>query len=101
MLLKKEYAKIIEVIQPHYSSSKRIQVTSHCIVVVALSDGETTIPVSFKLWMFRGAYKRTKLLQQLILELDKHIEVDMLLADGLYAKVDMLKWLIRSETRTA
>lgn len=99
VLLKKEYAKIIEGTQKHFSSSKHIRINSLCIVVIALSDGITTIPVSFKLWMSHGNYKRTILLQQLILELKEHIKIDMILADGLYATKDMITWLVQQKFR--
>jgi hypothetical protein len=94
VLLKKEYARIIEGVQKHFSSSKRIRINSLCIIVITLSDGFTTIPVSFKLWMSKGNYKKTHLLQQLLVELQQYIKIDMLFADGLYATINMIKWLI-------
>lgn len=71
VLLKKEYSEVIEGTQKHFSSSKRFRINSHCIVVITLSDGITTIPVSFKLWMSNGVYKKTHLLQQLLIELQQ------------------------------
>lgn len=94
VLLKKEYSEVIEGVQYHFSSSKRIRINSQCIVVITLSDGRTTIPVSFKLWMSQGTYKKTDLLQQLLTEMQQYIEIDILFADGLYATRNMIQWLI-------
>jgi hypothetical protein len=96
VILFKEYAKCIEGVQMHYSPGKRIHVKAHCIVVIALSDGVTTIPVTFKLYMAKGNYKKTDLLIQLLSELREQIEIDMVLADGHYSTVKMLTWLVEN-----
>ena len=99
VILFKEYAECIEGVQLHYYPGKRIHVKAHCIVVIALSDGITTIPIAFKLYMAKGNYKKTDLLIQLLTELREQIEIDMVLADGHYSTVKMLTWLVENKMK--
>ncbi len=99
VILYKEYAECIEGVQPHYYPGKKIHVKAHCIVVITLSDGVTTIPVAFKLYMAKGNYKKTDLLIQLLTELREQVEIDMVLADGHYSTVKMLTWLIENKMK--
>jgi len=99
VILYKEYSECIEGVQVRYYPGKNIHVKSHCIVVIALSDGTTTIPIAFKLYMEKGNYKKTDLLIQLLIELREQIEIDMVLADGHYSTVKMLTWLTENNMK--
>lgn len=99
VILFKEYAECIEGVQVHYYPGKKIHVKAHCIVVIALSDGVTTIPIAFKLYMAKGDYKKTDLLIQLLIELREQIEIGMVLADGHYSTVKMLTWLVENKMK--
>jgi len=96
VILLKEYAKVIEGVQLHYYAGKRIHVKSYCVLVVALSDGKTIIPTSFKLYMGKGMYTKSELLIQLLEELKSQVDIDMVLADDHYSTVQMLTWLIEN-----
>ena len=97
-LLLKIYSQCIEGTSDNYSSGDRRQYRSLCSIIGMLTDGLTAIPIDQIIWTSRefcvGQYqKKWELAQQLILNIESHISVQALIADGLYAVQAFMVWL--------
>lgn len=103
-LILKLYSKIISGTSDNYDSSDGKTYRSLCSVVAMISDGETSIPVSQEIWtskeFAKDSYaKKWELAQQLIEKIEPELPIYMLLADGLYAIINFLEWLVKKEIR--
>lgn len=100
-LIKKIYSRLIEGACDNYDSSNRQHYRSLCSVVAMVTDGETAIPVDQKLW-FSEEYspdnhlKKWEIAKELIVKIRPLIRLKTFIADGLYAIVELMEWLINS-----
>lgn len=98
-LILKIYSKVIQGTSDNYDSSDGKTYRSLCSIVALITDGETAIPIDQSLWISKefneNAYaKKWEIAQKLIEKITKQLSIYMLLADGLYAILEFLKWLI-------
>ncbi len=103
-LILKLYSKIIPGTSDNYDSSNGKCYRSLCSVVAMLTDGHIAIPIDQAFWTelaFKpdGYQKKWEIAKQLITQIIKKIDVHMVLADGLYAVVDFIKWLVLKDIR--
>lgn len=103
-LILKLYSKLIPGTSDNYDSSDRKCYRSLCSVVAMLTDGCIAIPVDQSIWTevsFKpiGYQKKWEIAQQLITKIIAKIDVYMVLADGLYAIVNFMKWLVLQDIR--
>ena len=103
-LILKMYSKFISGTSDNYDSADRKTYRSLCSVVAMITDGNIAIPVDQLIWtameFATDTYKKKwELAQQLIEKMYKEVSIFMVLADGLYAIVDMLKGLIDRNVR--
>jgi Transposase DDE domain len=100
-LIKKVYSRYIEGSSDNYDPVTKTTVRSLCTVVAMITDGKIAIPVVHKLWTNKefcpeDYYQtKTEIAQELIEKLIGQIPIKIILMDGLYATVDMIKWLNR------
>ncbi len=100
-LIKKIYSRLIEGACDNYDSSNRQHYRSLCSVVAMVTDGETAIPVDQKLW-FSEEYnpanhlKKWEIAKELIIKIRPLIRLKTFIADGLYAVIELMEWLINS-----
>jgi hypothetical protein len=97
--LSKIFAKCIEKLSWVYNSSLGRPERGLCIVVVAWSNGDVTIPLTFSWWFSKKVvakeHYKTKIQHAcaLIDQLQHLVKFDYLLADGLYFSKDMARFL--------
>jgi hypothetical protein len=100
-LIKKIYSRLIEGACDNYDSSQHQHYRSLCSVVAMITDGETAIPVDQKLW-FSEEYnpdnhqKKWEIAKELLVKIRPLIRLKTFIADGLYAVVEFMIWLIKS-----
>lgn len=97
-LITKTYSRCIEGTSDNYSSSDRTIQRSLCSIVAMLTDGKIAIPIDQAIWSAREVdpvnYKTKVVLSQgIIEEVKKHVDIDIVIIDGLYATVEMMQWL--------
>lgn len=102
--LSKIYAKYIEGVQWIYNSSLRRPEKGICIVVLAWTNGDITIPIGFRCWHSKKTnqenYKtKIQLACELITETSKKLGIKKLLADAGYISKDMAAFLINSNIK--
>lgn len=103
-LLLKLYSKMIPGTSDNYDPSDHNTYRSLCCIVAVITDGQVSIPVDQLIWtaeeFAKNSYqKKCELAQQLIEKITAQLPVYMLLADGLYATTNMLKWLVDKSMR--
>lgn len=103
-LILKLYSKLIPGTSDNYDSSDCKTYRSLCSVVAMVTDGHTSIPISQEIWtsqeFAQDSYaKKWELAQHLIEKIMLELPIYMVLADGLYAIVEFLKWLIGNGIR--
>ena len=103
-LILKLYAKCIPGTSDNYDSADRKSYRSLCSVVAMITDGHIAIPIDQAIWtaleFATDTYKKKwEIAQQLIERIHKKISLYMVLADGLYAVVELLEWLITQNIR--
>jgi hypothetical protein len=102
--LSKIHAKYIEGVQWIYNSSLRRPEKGICIVVLAWTNGDITIPIGFRCWHSKKTaienYKtKIQLACELINETSEKLGIKNLLADAGYISKDMAAFLINSNVR--
>jgi hypothetical protein len=101
----KIFSRYIEGTCDHYDSSDRKRKRSICSITAMLTDGETAIPIHQLIWTSQefkqdGEHKKKwELAQELIREVEKHIPINMVIMDGLYATNNMIEWLTENNIR--
>ncbi len=103
-LILKTYSKFIAGTSDNFDSADRKTHRSLCSVVAMITDGTIAIPVDQAIWTAMefatvDCKKKWELAEQLIAKIYQKISIYMVLADGLYAIVDMLKSLIAQDIR--
>lgn len=98
-LLEKRFSYLIEGASDNYDTSNGTHYRSLCSVVAVLTDGKLALPVTHALWSSQefdpvNNRKKWELAQELTLKINGLIDIDMVLADGLYATQAMLRWLV-------
>lgn len=96
--LSKIYAKYIEGIHWIYNSSLRRGEKGLCIVVIAWTNGDITIPIAFGWWTskkvdIKGYKTKIEVAKDLIASISKKTNIKYLLADAAYISQDMIKFL--------
>jgi SRSO17 transposase len=99
-IISKIYSKYIEGSCDNYDSAKGIKYRSLCSVTAVLTDGRIAMPIAQELWISEefstGSYKKKfELALDLIARIKSNIDIDMVLADGLYATTDCIKALVQ------
>ncbi len=94
----------IEGTSDNYNSANRTYRRSICTVVAMISDGKTAIPVTHNFWISEEFalenYKtKTEIAKALTEAVMKHLRFFMVLADGLYATHELLKWMSERNIR--
>ena len=104
-LIAKIYAKLIEGIEKHFDSSTRRYMHGYTIVVLAWTNGKTTVPLDFEFWFSKDVvspdnyFTKIQLAKKLIERIIEVIEVKGVLLDGLYASEDMMQFLNHLDVR--
>lgn len=108
-LISKLYAKYIEGVDDHFDSSIKRCIRGFSAVVIAWTNGKTTIPLDFEFWFNKEIVTpeqyltKIQIAQILIKKMIGSIEFKGVILDGLYASNDMIKFLnsvgIRFEMR--
>lgn len=103
-LILKLYSKIIPGACDNYDPSDHKTYRSLCAIVAVITDGKIAIPIDKEIWISaefaQDVYeKKWELAQGLIEKIRQELPIYMLLADGLYAIFDFLKWLISKDIR--
>jgi hypothetical protein len=98
-IIAKIFSKYIEGSSDNYNSSKNKAEWGLCSVVAMITDGKKAIPISLRNWQqeefVQEDYKsKVELAKELIEEITKEIEIDIIIMDGLYARDEMIRWLI-------
>lgn len=98
-LILKIYSKVIQGTSDNYDSSDGKTYRSLCSIVALITDGEIAIPIDQSLWIAKefneNSYaKKWEIAQKLIEKICKELPIYMVLADGLYAIFEFLRWLI-------
>jgi hypothetical protein len=97
-VIRKMYSKYIEGSGDNYDPVSKQVFRSLCTVVAMLTDGKIALPVLHKLWVKKelsslGRYQtKVEIAQELIEQLSGKIESKIVLMDGLYATLDMIRW---------
>ena len=100
--LSKIYAKYIEGINWIYNSSLKRPEKGLCIVVIAWTNGDITIPIGFEWWHSKKICKdkhktKIKIAQELICKVA--VEFDNFLADAAYISLDMIQFLYQRKIK--
>lgn len=93
--LSKKFAKFIEGVHWVYNSSLGRPEYGFCIVVIAWSNGNITIPIAFDFWFSEEICKEThktkpEIAQDLINKLGKQVNYTKILADAAYISIDII-----------
>ena len=94
----KNFAKLLIGVWDIYDTVLSRPSRGLCLVVVAWSNGDITIPISFN-WHYQkaisGKYYQTKtqVAKQLILDCYKKVKFEYILADGHYSTIDFISFL--------
>lgn len=96
-LINKRFSKIIQGTSLNYDSATGTHYISLCTVVILVTDGHIVIPIDHHLWIEKalaGAHYETKIeiAKKLIREIAAALNIEHVLADGLYASVDFITW---------
>jgi SRSO17 transposase len=99
--LSKIHAKYIEGVHWIYNSSLRRPEKGLCIVVLAWTNGDITIPIGFRCWHSKKTDKenyktKIQLACELMRETSEKLGIKKLLADAGYISKDMAAFLINS-----
>ena len=102
--LSKIHAKYIEGVHWIYNSSLRRPEKGICIVVLAWTNGDITIPIGFRCWHSKKTDKenyktKIQLACELITETSEKLGIKNLLADAGYISKDMAAFMINSNIR--
>lgn len=103
-IIPKKHSKYIVGSSDNYDHSEKKTYRSICSMAALITDGSTGIPIDQKFWIAEDiaqeSYKsKCELAQDLILEIKKHVDIQMVLMDGIFATKDMIKWLIEHNIR--
>lgn len=103
-LILKLYSRVIPGTSDNYDSADHKSYRSLCSVVAMITDGDIAIPIDQAIWtaleFATNDYKKKwEIAQQLIEKITKEIPIYMVLADGLYAVAELLKWLVKQNIR--
>jgi putative transposase len=95
--LSKNFAKFIEGVYWVYNSSLGRPEYGLCIVVIAWSNGDITIPIAFDWWFSEEITKnrhKTKIAiaQRLLVKVKDQVKHTHILSDAAYISVDMIKF---------
>jgi SRSO17 transposase len=102
--IEKIYSKLIEGTGDNYDASQGRTYRSLCSVVAMLSNRRFAIPVKHEFWIneeiLQDAYKTKVVIAKEIIEfLEQFIRIRTVIADGLYATHEMLRWLDEKELK--
>ncbi len=100
-LISKRYSKYIAGTSNNFDSSLRQTYKSICSITAMLTDGTYAIPLDQKIWTNKEVStsdykKKSELAQELIASIASKINIEVVVMDGLYATVDMIKFLNNS-----
>lgn len=103
-VINKMHSKMIEGTCDNYDSTNKTTYRSFCSVVAVLTDGKIAIPIDQEFWLSeefaKNEYlKKWQVAQILVQKIYSLLPVYMFLADGLYAVVDFMKWLISNQIK--
>lgn len=96
-LINKRFARLIEATGLNYDSATQTHYISLCSVVIMVTDGIIAIPIDQQFWVEKalaGNDDKTKIeiAKELIFKVSQPLEIEYVLADGLYASADFLSW---------
>ncbi len=96
-VLSKIFSKSIQGVDFIYNTITGRTERGFCLVVLAWTNGEITIPINFRLWFNKSIYpngkSKTELAISLVEKFHKKINFKALLADGLYSTKAFLEFL--------
>ena len=99
-IIPKKHSKEIAGSSDNYDHSDKKTYRSICSMAALITDGITGLPIDQKFWVAEDNaqefYKsKCELAQELILEIKKHVDIEMVLMDGIFATKEMIQWLIK------
>ncbi len=99
-IIPKKHSKDIVGSSDNYDHSEKGTYRSICSMTALITDGITGIPIDQKFWIAEDIaqefYKsKCELAQDLILEIRKHLDIKMVLMDGIFATKEMIQWLMK------
>ena len=97
-IIPKKHSKNIEGSSDNYDHSEKQTYRSICSMTALISDGITGLPIDQNFWIAEDIaqefYKsKCELAQELILKIKKHVDIEMVLMDGIFATKEMIQWL--------
>jgi len=95
-IISKIYSQSIEGSCDNYNSSSGQTYRSLCSVAAVLTDGKNAIPIGQELWISKkfspdNYQRKWEIAQNLITQIQPLLSMHMVVADGLYANVGMMK----------
>jgi hypothetical protein len=95
-LIPKKYSNYIEGTSDNYSSGEHRRQRSLNPVVALLSDGRIGIPITLKMWTSfefdpENYHTRSALALKIVEEVRQHIEINVVILDGLFATKEMFE----------
>jgi len=101
-IIPKKHSRDILGSSDNYDHSEKKTYRSICSMTALITDGITGLPIDQKIWIAEDVaqkyYKsKCELAQELILEVKKHVDIKMVLMDGLFATKEMIQWLIQND----
>ena len=98
-IIPKKHSKDIVGSSDNYDHSERQIYRSICSMADLITDGITGLPIDQKFWVAEDnaqeSYRsKCELAQELILEIKKYVDIEMVLMDGIFATKDMIEWLM-------
>jgi SRSO17 transposase len=99
-IIPKKYSKNIVGSSDNYDHSEKKTYRSICSMAALITDGITGLPIDQKLWVAEDnaqeSYKsKCELAQELIFEIKKYVDIEMVLMDGIFATKEMIQSLIK------
>lgn len=97
-IIPKKHSKYIVGSSDNYDHSEKKTYRSICSMTALITDGFAGFPINQKFWIAEDIAKKSykskiELAQELILEIKKYVDIEMVLMDGIFATPNMLKWL--------
>ena len=97
--ISKTYSRLVEAISGFFNTVLKRYDTGFKLFVIVWTDGKITIPIGFRYYLSKdiaGNMHKTKakILEELLVEVDKYTKYNILLGDGHFSTIEIMNLLI-------